>query len=196
MSRPQKGARDLQLDDASGFIKSEQFTALPTSYFVQRTGDRPGLLALTFDDGPAPRWTPAILDILKQEQVPATFFIIGKNGQAYPDLVKRIVNEGHELGNHTFTHPNLGEIPLSLTELELNATQRLIESETGRSTVLFRPPYFGDAEADKPQEVEPAILAQKLGYIMVGVRIDPDDWQLPVRPDDVVSRTIHRPMRS
>jgi cellulose synthase/poly-beta-1,6-N-acetylglucosamine synthase-like glycosyltransferase/peptidoglycan/xylan/chitin deacetylase (PgdA/CDA1 family)/spore germination protein YaaH len=192
MSRPQKGARDLQLDDASGFIKSEQFTALPTSYVVQRTGDRPGLLALTFDDGPDPRWTPAILDILKKEQVPATFFIIGKNGQAYPDLVKRIVNEGHELGNHTFTHPNLGEIPLSLTELELNATQRLIESETGRSTVLFRPPYFGDAEADKPQEVEPALIAQNLGYLMVGVRIDPNDWQLPVTADQIVQRTIER----
>jgi len=192
VSRPQKGARDLEVDSSSGFIKWEQFTALPTSYVVQRTGDRPGLLALTFDDGPDPRWTPAILDILKREQVPATFFIIGKNGQAYPDLVRRIVNDGHELGNHTFTHPNLGEIPLSLTELELNATQRLIESEVGRSTVLFRPPYFGDAEADKPQEVEPALVAQSLGYVMVGVRIDPNDWQLPVTPDQIVLRTVDR----
>jgi len=194
LSRPQKGARDLDIDAASGFIKSEQFTALPSSYVVQRTGDRPGMLALTFDDGPDPRWTPAILDILKQENVPATFFIIGRNGQAYPDLVRRIVDEGHEIGNHSFTHPNLGEIPLSLTELELNATQRLIESEVGRSTVLFRPPYFGDAEADKPQEVEPALVAQRLGYIMVGVRIDPDDWQLPVTADQIINRTIDRAM--
>ena len=192
VSRPQKGARDLQVDEPSGYIKGEQFTALPTSYVVQRTGDRPGLIALTFDDGPDPRWTPKILDILKQEGVPATFFIIGKNGQAYPDLVKRIVDEGHEVGNHSFTHPNLGEIPLSLVELELNATQRLIESETGRSTVLFRPPYFGDAEADKPQEVEPALKAQDLGYLMVGVRIDPDDWKLPVTADQIVNRTIER----
>jgi cellulose synthase/poly-beta-1,6-N-acetylglucosamine synthase-like glycosyltransferase/peptidoglycan/xylan/chitin deacetylase (PgdA/CDA1 family) len=150
------------------------------------------VIALTFDDGPDPNWTPAILDILKQENVPATFFIIGKNAQAYPDLLRRLVNEGHEIGNHTYTHPNLGEIPASLTELELNATQRLIESETGRSTVLFRPPYFGDAEADKPQEVEPALLAQRLGYLMIGVRIDPDDWQLPVNAKDVVDRTVQR----
>src|SRR6185503_13615773 len=121
---------------------------------------------------------------------------IGKNGQAYPDLVRRIVEDGHELGNHSFTHPNLGEIPLSLTELELNATQRLIESEVGRSTVLFRPPYFGDAEADKPQEVEPALVAQRLGYIMVGVRIDPDDWQLPVTADQIVQRTMDRALDS
>jgi cellulose synthase/poly-beta-1,6-N-acetylglucosamine synthase-like glycosyltransferase/peptidoglycan/xylan/chitin deacetylase (PgdA/CDA1 family)/spore germination protein YaaH len=192
MSRPQPGARDVQVDPATGFISAETITATPTSYVVQRTGDRPGMIALTFDDGPDPRWTPAILDILKRENVAATFFIIGKNGQAYPDLMRRIVNDGHEIGNHTFTHPNVGEIPLRVTELELNATQRLIESVVGRSTVLFRPPYFGDAEADKPQEVEPAILAQQLGYIMVGVRIDPDDWQLPVTADQIVSRTMAR----
>ena len=192
ISRPRKGTRDLETDAATGFIKSEQLTALPSSYVVQRTGDQPGLIALTFDDGPDPRWTPAILDILKRENVPATFFIIGKNGQAYPDLVRRISSDGFEVGNHTFTHPNLGEIPTSLTELELNATQRLIESEIGRSTVLFRPPYFGDAEADKPQEVEPAIVAQNLGYIMVGVRIDPNDWVPGVTADQIVSRTLDR----
>ena len=192
MSRPQSGQRTIEVDPNTGFITSEKITSSPSSYVVQRTGDRPGLIALTFDDGPDPRWTPAILNILKQENVPATFFIIGKNGQSYPDLLRRIVNEGHELGNHTFTHPNLGEMPLRVTELELNATQRLIESIIGRSTVLFRPPYFGDAEADKPQEVEPALLAQRMGYIMVGVRIDPDDWQLPVTADQIVSRTIER----
>ena len=191
-SRPQRGSRTVQVDPSTGFIEKEEITSSPSSYVVQRTGDRPGLLALTFDDGPDPRWTPAILDVLKRENVPATFFIIGKNGQAYPDLVRRIVNEGHEIGNHTYTHPNLGEMPLPITEFELNATQRLIESLVGRSTVLFRPPYFGDAEADKPQEVEPAILAQKLGYVMVGVRIDPDDWQLPVTPSQIVNRTVDR----
>lgn len=192
--RPEPGARTLDIDQATGFIKNEEITATPSSYVIQRTGDRPGLLALTFDDGPDPRWTPAILDILKREGVPATFFIIGKNGQAYPDLLRRISNEGHEIGNHTFTHPNLGEVPLSITKLELTATQRLIESVTGRSTVLFRPPYFGDAEADKPQEVEPAYLAKQMGYVMVGVRIDPDDWQLPVRADDIIKRSIDRAM--
>ena len=137
MSRPQKGARDLEVDSSNGFIKTEQFTALPSSYVVQRTGDRPGLLALTFDDGPDPRWTPAILDILKQENVPATFFIIGKNGQAYPELVRRIADEGHANRQSLVHTSEPRRNPLSLTELELNATQRLIESEVGRSTVLF-----------------------------------------------------------
>ncbi len=194
VSRPHDGTRDLKVDPASRYITDETYDKnnLPSSYVIQRTGDHPGLIALTFDDGPDPKWTGPILDILKRENVPATFFVIGKNGQAYPDLIRRMMNEGHEIGNHTFTHPNLGEIPLALTDLELNATQRLIESLTGRSTVLFRPPYFGDAEADKPEEVEPAIRAKDLGYIMVGLRIDPDDWKLPVTADQIVNRTVQR----
>jgi cellulose synthase/poly-beta-1,6-N-acetylglucosamine synthase-like glycosyltransferase/peptidoglycan/xylan/chitin deacetylase (PgdA/CDA1 family)/spore germination protein YaaH len=194
VSRPHDGWRDIKVDPANGFITSETYDKdhLPSSYVIERTGDHPGWISLTFDDGPDPRWTARILDVLKQENVPATFFIIGKNGQAYPDLVRRMINEGHEVGNHTFTHPNLGEIPGTLTDLELNATQRLIESLTGRSTVLLRPPYFGDAEADKPEEVEPAFRAQGLGYIIVGLRIDPDDWQLPVTAEQIVQRTVKR----
>ena len=194
VASPHDGERTVQTDQKSGFITAEKYVSTPSSYVIERTGDRPGSIALTFDDGPDPEWTPAILDILKRENVPATFFVIGKNGQAHPDLLRRIVNEGHELGNHTFTHPNLGEIPGRLTDLELNATQRLIESVTGRSTVLFRPPYFGDAEADTPQEVEPAIRAEKLGYIMVGLRIDPSDWKPGVTPDEIVQRTIDKAM--
>jgi peptidoglycan-N-acetylglucosamine deacetylase len=194
VSRPHDGAREIKVDHDSGLITTEEYVSTPSSYVIQRTGDRPGLIALTFDDGPDPNWTPPILDILKRENVPATFFIIGKNGQTDPELVRRIVNEGHEIGNHTFTHPNLGEVPLPLLDLELNATQRLIESLTGRSTVLFRPPYFGDAEADKPEEVEPAIRAEQLGYIMIGLRIDPGDWKTPITAQEIVQRTVDRAM--
>jgi len=191
---PHDGERGVAVDPKTGFITFETYDnkKIPSSYVIERTGDKPGMIALTFDDGPDPAFTPAILDILKREKVPATFFVIGKNGQAYPDLLRRIVNEGHEIGNHTFTHPNLGEIPGRITDLELNATQRLIESITGRSTVLFRPPYFGDAEADTPEEVEPALRAQKLNYIMVGLRIDPGDWKPGVTADEIIQRTIAR----
>ncbi|HXM49621.1 MAG TPA: glycosyltransferase [Pyrinomonadaceae bacterium] len=193
---PHDGERGLNVDQTTGFITSETYdnNNIPSSYVIERTGDHPGLIALTFDDGPDPEWTPDILDILKQENVLATFFVIGKNGQAHPELLRRIINEGHELGNHTFTHPNLGEIPGRITDLELNATQRLIESVTGRSTVLFRPPYFGDAEADKPEEVEPAIRAEKLGYIIVGLRIDPGDWKPGATADEIVQKTVKRAM--
>ena len=84
---------------------------MPTSFVIHRAGDVPGKLALTFDDGPDPEWTPQILDILKAKGVTASFFIIGANAESHPELVQRIVAEGHDVGNHTFTHPNLGEFP-------------------------------------------------------------------------------------
>ncbi|MBV8855445.1 MAG: glycosyltransferase [Acidobacteria bacterium] len=186
IAEPRDGAREFTLDEESKQIENERYTATPSSYVIRRAGYHPGLVALTFDDGPDPAWTPRILDILKREQVPATFFIIGQNGEENPELVRRIVAEGHDIGNHTFTHPNLGEIPGRLVDLELNATQRLIESQTGRSTTLFRPPYFGDAEPQTPDEVGPIVRARRLGYLAIGLRVDPDDWDQPRSTADVI----------
>lgn len=194
-AEPQDGLREIK-PDAAGNITNEIYRQIPSSYVIERTGDQPGKIVLTFDDGPDPLWTPKILDILKQENVKATFFIVGENGQANPELIKRIVSEGHEIGNHTFTHPNLGEVPRQITDLELNATQRLIESLTGRSTRLFRAPYFGDAEPRTPDEVEPTVQAQNLGYISVGLHLDPDDWKLknddgsPHTADQIVDEVL------
>jgi hypothetical protein len=105
--------------------------------------------------------------------------------------VEREVLEGHMVGGHTWTHPNIGETGPAETALELNATQRLFETITGRSQRLFRPPYFGDAEPSTPSEVAPLVAAQKLGYLIVGLRIDPDDWQKP-DPAQIVQRTLDR----
>ena len=185
---PKEGQRSINVDSRTGLIAGAQYLSIPSSYVLRRTGWQTGKVALTFDDGPDATWTPQILDILKREHVPATFFIIGQNGQAHPQLVKRIVAEGHDIGNHSFTHPNLGEIPGRLTELELNATQRLVEALTGHSTRLFRAPYFGDAEPQTADEVEPAAIANRLGYIIIGLRVDPDDWALP-GTDEIVRRT-------
>lgn len=193
-AEPQDGVRNFKTSGEQ--ISDEVYQTIPSSYVMQRTGDRPGLIALTFDDGPDAVWTPKILDILQQENIKAAFFIVGENGQTNPDLIKRIVAEGHEIGNHTFTHPNLGEVSRRVTDLEINATQRLIESLTGRSTRLFRAPYFGDAEPRTPDEVEPTVEAQNLGYITVGLHLDPDDWKLqnddgtPRTADDLVKETL------
>ncbi|MDQ6787613.1 MAG: glycosyltransferase [Acidobacteriota bacterium] len=176
-AEPQDGVRDLKMD-ADGVITGETYRQVPSSYVIQRTGDKVGKIVLTFDDGPDAIWTPKILDILKAENVKAAFFVVGENGQTNPNLIKRIVAEGHEIGNHSFTHPNLGEVPSQIIDLELNTTQRLIESLTGHSTRLFRAPYFGDAEPKTPDEVDPTVQAQNLGYISVGLHLDPDDWKL------------------
>ena len=188
---PTGGARTVTADPKSGQITGEDYTILPTSYVIQRYGAHPGWVALTFDDGPDPRWTPKILDILKKKGVKATFFVIGQNMEADPDIVAREVREGHMVGGHTWTHPNIGQIPVGETDLELNATQRLFEVITGKSMRLFRPPYFGDAEPSGPKEIDPLLVAQRLGYLTVGLRIDPDDWQKPT-PEQIVQRTLDR----
>jgi cellulose synthase/poly-beta-1,6-N-acetylglucosamine synthase-like glycosyltransferase/spore germination protein YaaH/peptidoglycan/xylan/chitin deacetylase (PgdA/CDA1 family) len=186
---PTAGKRTLTFDPDTGLIADEHYDQLPTSYVIDRYGSHPGWVALTFDDGPDARWTPKILNILEQKQAPATFFVIGKNMQAHPGLVKREVDMGMLVGSHTYTHPNIAALPLAETDLELNATQRLFAVVTGRSFRLFRPPYFGDAEPSTPAEVNPLVNAQKLGYLIAGLRIDPDDWK---KPDAtlIVSRTL------
>ena len=177
IAQPTDGIRDITVGE-NGEIVDQTYRQIPSSYVIQRTGDKVGKIALTFDDGPDPVWTPKVLDILKQENVRAAFFIVGQNGQANPDLIKRIFADGHEIGNHSFTHPNLAEVPQSVVNLEINATQRLIESLTGHSTRLFRAPYFGDAEPRNADEVDPTVQAQNLGYISIGLHLDPDDWKL------------------
>lgn len=188
LTGPKDGTRSIDIDPESRIITADQYQVLPSSYVIQRSGHRPGLVALTFDDGPHADWTPRILDTLKREQIKATFFIIGQNGQADPALVQRIVDEGHEIGNHTFTHPTLDEINAGLIRLELNATRMLIESLTGRTTKLFRPPYFG-SEPSTPEKVEPTWIANELGYITVAAGVDSKDWSLP-GAQAIVDKTI------
>jgi cellulose synthase/poly-beta-1,6-N-acetylglucosamine synthase-like glycosyltransferase/peptidoglycan/xylan/chitin deacetylase (PgdA/CDA1 family)/spore germination protein YaaH len=185
---PTNGARTIGYD-ADGLIREQTYLSLPTPFVVQRAGFKPGLVALTFDDGPSPDWTPQILDVLKAAHVRATFFVVGVNGVGEPDLLRRIVDEGHEIGNHSYTHPNMAKIGPEEIRLELNATQRLIEAYTGRTTRLFRAPFFGDAEPTSADELIPALTAQQDGYLNVGLHVDPDDWQRP-GADAIVARTI------
>ncbi|MGH6876592.1 MAG: polysaccharide deacetylase family protein, partial [Rhizomicrobium sp.] len=178
-AHPASGTRTLDIDRDTGDIDDETYTKLSTPYVVRQVGTSRNKLALTFDDGPDPEWTPQILDILKAKHVKATFFVIGENAEAYPQLVQRIVAEGHDVGNHTFTHPNLADTPGPAVVLELNATQRLFQALTGRSLRLFRPPYLGDADPSDESDLRPVELAQSLGYITVGMHVDPSDWELP-----------------
>ncbi len=187
--KPKEGAREFEVEAATGDIVDQTYTTIPTSFVIQRTGDVPHKLALTFDDGPDPDWTAKILDVLKQKNVRASFFVIGENVEAHPDLLKRILAEGHDVGNHTYTHPNLGELPDALVTLEINATQRLVEGLTGRSMRLFRAPYLGDAEPTTADETVPIAIAQSMGYYTVGLQVDPNDWQRP-SADEILNRVI------
>jgi cellulose synthase/poly-beta-1,6-N-acetylglucosamine synthase-like glycosyltransferase/peptidoglycan/xylan/chitin deacetylase (PgdA/CDA1 family)/spore germination protein YaaH len=190
--RPSTGRRFLRTDSATGLVVHERITQYPSPWVVQRFGARDSMkVALTFDDGPDPRYTPALLDTLRSRGVKATFFVVGRQAEEYPALLRRIVREGHEIGNHTYTHPNLARTSTLVTRLELIATGRLLETLLNRRTALFRPPYFGDAEPSTSDELDPLGIASDLGYLTVGVHIDSEDWRL-TEPDSIIRHALDR----
>ncbi len=178
---------DLSRDDGSrtvtaepGGLLSAEYTDFPTYPILYHQGaGAEHHVSITFDDGPDPKWTPRILDILKARGVPAAFFLVGQNCEDHPGLVARIVAEGHEIGNHTYYHRNLATMSEWQLKLELDGTQRLIQSITGRSTTLFRPPYNADSNPADLSELAPLELAEKMGYTIVLEKIDPQDWARP-----------------
>lgn len=176
--QPQTGRRRVEVD-ATGTITNEVVESVPSPWVVERTGRHPGRVALTFDDGPDGRWTPMILDTLRSRGAHAAFFMIGTQIEGNPTLARRVLAEGHEIGNHTFTHPNLALTSDWATRLEIDASERLIEAVLDRRTILFRPPYFGDAEPTTADELIPVSIATALGYISVGTRVDAEDWENP-----------------
>jgi peptidoglycan-N-acetylglucosamine deacetylase len=112
--------------------------------------------------------------------------VVGEQANQAPDLLKREYGEGHEIGNHTFTHPNFDEISRTQLKWELNLTQRLIESTLGVKSILFRPPYGIDHQPEYAEEIAQLPYPQELGYLIVGQKVDPDDWRTdgnkPQRP--------------
>ncbi len=187
---PQDGTRQVGYDNALGLIMTSTLTSPPLPYIITRWGgQQEKKVVLTFDDGPDPYYSPRILDVLKEKQVPATFFVIGSQADLYPQILQRMFDENHEVGNHTFTHPNLSSIPSQQWALEINSTERLFESRLGRDTLLFRPPYAEDVEPETSDQVRPLVYTSKLGYYTVGMNIDPKDYKRP-GVDQIVQTTI------
>ncbi|MBI5456468.1 glycosyltransferase [Candidatus Kaiserbacteria bacterium] len=139
-------------------------------------------IALTFDDGPDPVFTPKLAELLQKENVPATFFFIGENVARHPNLAKRIVDEGFEIGNHTFTHSaRVGDSESRLRK-ELVTTDHVIRDATGKHPLLFRPPYLEDVNVGEFDggkiEGEEVRWAEDLGYVVVGANLDTQDWRV------------------
>jgi len=181
------GQRQVSQDAKGNFTEVyNDFPSYPVIYH-EGAGD-PHEVSITFDDGPDPTWTPKILKILADNNIKGTFFMVGQQAEQYPGLVKQVFDEGHIIGNHTYTHANIGAIPTEETRLEFNATQRLLESLTGRSTTLCRPPYNADSRPANLDELRPLKLVQDdLGYLIVMENIDPEDWARP-GTDEIVER--------
>ena len=180
LDTPKRGTRNFDYDAASDTFTDETYDQYPLAWRIEQMGAQQKKVALTFDDGPDPKWTPQILDVLKEKQAPAAFFAIGVDANKAPQVLKREFAEGHEIGNHTYTHQHFDENePEKYMEFELNLTQRLIESTLGVKTLLFRPPYGIDHQPETADEVRMLPIPQQMGYMLVGAQIDPHDWGEP-----------------
>ncbi len=188
---PSSGKITPEIDSSELLISEERYDSLPSKWIARKYGTRDKKkLVLTFDDGPDPKYTPQILDILSREKVPAAFFLVGINAENNIPIVKRIYREGHEIGNHTFTHPNIAKVSTKRAKLEIEATRLLLECITGHSTVMFRAPFNADFEPQKYEELVPVAIARQLNYLDIGESIDPLDWEPGTSADSIVARVI------
>ncbi|MGW1880198.1 bifunctional polysaccharide deacetylase/glycosyltransferase family 2 protein [Streptomyces sp. NPDC001975] len=150
-----------------------------------------GTIALTFDDGPDPVWTPRILDVLRRNHVHATFFVVGTQVVAHPELVRRIVAEGHQIGIHTFTHPDLSRLAPWQRSLELRETQLAVAGAADVTTALLRPPYSSENDALDDAGWSVLKQADTAGYVTVLSTLDAEDWQRPGTARVLANATPH-----
>lgn len=141
------------------------------------------LVALTFDDGPEDYYTPKILDILKEKGVPATFFVVGRQITYFPDVMKRIVNEGHAIANHTWHHPDLRYQWSSKVRAEVLSTQQEMQRVVGRNPHIFRPPYGAITKADIQ-------VLNEIGMKNILWSVDTLDWSGMTA--DAILEIVHR----
>lgn len=146
-------------------------------FFLKETaGTAHNRVALTFDDGPDGTYTPMVLDVLKTYDVPATFFLVGKNVEKHPEVTRRIIAEGHVVGNHSWSHPNLRFLKPGRLESEIKWTEDILEQATGLRTMLMRPPYGGLDLHTLEQLIE-------MDYYIINWSVDSLDWrELAVDP--------------
>ena len=140
-------------------------------------------IALTFDDGPNVTLTPKLLDLLAARHLKATFFVIGQNAADHPEILKRAVREGHEIGNHSWSHPNLGKMSDEAVRRELQKTDDAIVAAIGKRPTLMRPPY-GSITAHQKRWIH-----DELGYRIIIWDVDPLDWKRP-GPSVVTARIL------
>ncbi|MGM0501156.1 MAG: polysaccharide deacetylase family protein [Bacillota bacterium] len=139
-------------------------------------------VALTFDDGPDPLYTPQVLDVLKEYNAPSTFFLLGERVAEYPKITKRIINEGHTIGNHSWSHPDLTKLNDQQLSTEVLDTEKIIEDTTNKETALLRPPY-GFISNNVITKLK------KMDYKIIHWSIDSLDWQAK-KKEEVLTKTI------
>jgi peptidoglycan-N-acetylglucosamine deacetylase len=165
------GALTGQAQEAQPSPTPGETPSKPATY-TQAHVDQP-YIAMTFDDGPSAENTPRLLDMLKQRNIKATFFLIGQNVASNPDLVRRILSEGHEIGNHSWTHPQLSRLSDQKVTAEITKTHDAIKDASGFTPTLLRPPY-GAITSRQREWIE-----NQFGLSIILWSVDPFDWKRP-----------------
>ena len=167
------GAGKLSLNNAApAQAREKNKPAEPQLTFSWVHVDGP-YIAMTFDDGPSEKLTPQLLDLLAAHHIKATFFVIGQNAAEHPEIVARAAREGHEIGNHSWAHPNFGKMSDDVIRRELRKTDDVIRSATGARPTLLRPPY-GSIRARQKKWIN-----EEFGYKIILWDVDPLDWKRP-----------------
>jgi peptidoglycan/xylan/chitin deacetylase (PgdA/CDA1 family) len=162
-------------------------TMAPASQLYGRTvthGSDPGQMALTFDDGPNDPHTMHLLDVLARHNAKATFFLIGKYVRQRPEIARAILSAGHEIGNHTYSHPNLVLVSAARLRVELEDCQKSVEDALGTKTTLFRPPFGG-------RRINVLRTARKMGLSPVMWSVTAYDWSA-TSADAIVAKVTRR----
>jgi len=171
------GARRVTLD-TQGFVTAARYVRVPTPRVIERLGaPSRKLLALTFDDGPDPRWTAELLDVLAEAHAPGAFFVVGEQAAAHPGLVRRAAREGHRVANHSYHHPRMDSLDEGAFARELDATTRLLESLAGREVTLYRAPFTAVVDPSEPEGLRTLRRVYERGYGYVAASVDPHDWE-------------------
>ena len=176
-SEGQYGQRSLGLN-SEGYINSESIKVYPTKTILRRSGFKENSYTLTFDDGCDPTYTPQILDILKANNIKGTFYVIGEQVQKYPEVARRIVDEGHTIANHTFTHPYSSTLSNATLATEIAATNQIVEDKTGSTPTYFRVPYNDVNSYETESDTNILQIAGADRLKLAGFDIDPRDWEV------------------
>lgn len=190
LSPPVTGQRSLAFSPATGRVTEATYERLPEPYGIERYGQAPrGQLVLTFDDGPDPAYTAEILDILKRTETPAAFFVVGAQVVQDPDLLVRMVEEGHEVGSHTFSHPHMDQVSRTRGELEHSMMRKLIAGYAGHDTLLYREPFSRAGGPIEESRVASIAAAQADGAIITSMDVVPKDW-VGMTADEIVDHVV------
>ena len=186
----EEGQRALVHNATTGQIIGQTYTTPPQPYQMERFGaSSPLQVALTFDDGPDRQATSRILDVLKANKAPATFFVVGRQAIQAPDILRRIVDEGHMIGSHTFFHPKMEDVSDIVALSELNGLRNLVEGFIGRTPKLYRAPYERGPGPITGHGAARFALLEEEGYVVTGSDVVPPDWT-GISADAIVTRVL------